>query len=198
MNKKSRSKDEPEEKNYTADEYLQEVTIGDRKPRNSTIQLDPYNPRWRSDFVKLSERVCQALGDKVLLLEHVGSTSVEGLSAKPIIDMLLVVLDSTDEGAYVPALEKQGFVLRIREPDWFEHRLLKGTDIRANLHVFSNDCEQVERMLTFRDRLRSNEADRKLYEMRKKELAARTWRYTQHYADAKSEVIREILTRAKE
>jgi GrpB-like predicted nucleotidyltransferase (UPF0157 family) len=198
MNKKSRSKDEPEVRNYTSDEYLQEVTIGDRKPRNSTIQLDPYNPRWRSDFVKLSERVCQALGDKVLLLEHVGSTSVEGLSAKPIIDMLLVVLDSTDEGAYVPALEKQGFVLRIREPDWFEHRLLKGTDIRTNLHVFSKDCEQVERMLTFRDRLRSNEADRKLYEMRKKELAARTWRYTQHYADAKSEVIREILTRAKE
>ena len=188
----------PDERQFTSEQYLEKVTIGERKPRNSKIHLEPYNPRWPANFKLLAERVRQALGEKILLLEHVGSTSVEGLPAKPIIDMLLLVLDSTDENAYVPALEQHGFFLRIREPEWYEHRLLKSNDIKANLHVFSKGCEEVERMLRFRDWLRSNENDRKLYEQRKRELAARTWRYTQHYADAKSEVIDAILARAHE
>jgi GrpB-like predicted nucleotidyltransferase (UPF0157 family) len=194
---KSSSQEPPKESHFTPEEYIEEVTVGERKPRNSKIHLEPYNPRWPADFQILAERVRQALGEKALLVEHVGSTSVKGLSAKPILDMLLVVEDSSDEKAYVSALEKHGFSLRIREPDWFEHRLLKGIEIRANLHVFSEGCQEIERMLLFRDRLRSNEADRALYEQRKKELAARTWRYTQHYADAKSAVVEEILTRAQ-
>jgi GrpB-like predicted nucleotidyltransferase (UPF0157 family) len=104
--------------------------------------------------------------------------------------------DSTDESSYVPALERQGFVLRIREPEWFEHRMLKGTDIDSNVHVFSAGCDEPGRMLGFRDRLRSNEGDRRIYESAKRELAARTWRHVQHYADAKSEVVRAILGRA--
>lgn len=188
--------DDPHETELTSDEYLTQVTIGARKPRNSTIQLDPYNPRWPKDYEMLAGRVRQALSDDVLLLEHVGSTAVEGLSAKPIIDMLLVVGDSSDEHAYVPALEQNGFTLRIREPEWYEHRMLKSKDVKANLHVFSEGCEEITRMLTFRDRLRSHEAERKLYERCKQELAARTWRHTQHYADAKSKVVEEILARA--
>ena len=194
----SKPGESPDERQFTSEQYLEKVTIGERKPRNSKIHLEPYNPRWPAEFKLLAERVRQALGEKILLLEHVGSTSVEGLPAKPIIDMLLLVLDSTDENAYVPALEQHGFFLRIREPEWYEHRLLKSNDIKANLHVFSKGCEEVERMLSFRDWLRSNENDRKLYEQRKRELAARTWRYTQHYADAKSEVINAILARAHE
>lgn len=188
------SKDEREQ--ATPEEYLQKVTIGGREPRNSPIKLDAYNPNWPVDYEILAKRVYAALGEKVNLLEHVGSTSVEGLSAKPIIDMLLVVENTAAEQEYVPQLEQQGFVLRIREPDWFEHRLLRGSDPRANLHVFPQGCEEVERMLAFRDRLRLDAADRQLYEARKRELAARTWRYTQHYADAKTEIIREILARA--
>jgi GrpB-like predicted nucleotidyltransferase (UPF0157 family) len=110
--------------------------------------------------------------------------------------MVLVVADSADEASYVPPLEEQGFVLRIREANWFEHRLLKTTDIDGNLHVFSDGCGEVDRMLTFRDWLRAHDTDRKLYENTKRELAARTWKNTQHYADAKSEVIQEILARA--
>jgi len=163
---------------------------------NSTIHLAPYDPNWPALFSKLETRVRRALGDKVLMLEHVGSTSIEGLSAKPIIDMLLVVVDSADEESYVPSLENQGFLLRIREPDWYEHRLLKGTELKANLHVFSEGCEEAKRMLTFRDWLRTHDKDKELYEKKKHHLARQTWKYTQHYADAKTEVVQEILSRA--
>jgi GrpB-like predicted nucleotidyltransferase (UPF0157 family) len=100
----------------------------------------------------------------VVRLEHTGSTSVPGLLAKPIIDMLLVVADSGDEGAYAPELEAAGYVLPIREPDWHEHRVLKGPDTNVNLHVLSSGSPEIERILAFRDRLRTNDADRRLYE----------------------------------
>ena len=180
----------------TSDEYQRAVTIGERKPRNSPIHLAPYDPEWPSLYSLLANRIRRALREKVLMLEHVGSTSVAGLSAKPVIDMVLAVAESADEPSYVPPLEEQGFVLKIREPDWFEHRLLRAPEIRGNLHVFSDGSEEIDRILIFRDWLRANDADRKLYEDTKRELAARTWKYTQNYADAKSEVIQEILARA--
>lgn len=173
------------------------VTIGERKPWNSTITLAPYDPAWPSLFTRLEVRIRRALGDDVPLLEHVGSTSVPGLSAKPIIDIVLAVADSGDEPSYVPRLEEEGFVLRIREPDWHEHRMFKAPEIQGNLHVFSEGCEEIERMLLFRDWLRSHPDDRRRYEEAKRELAARTWKYTQNYADAKTKVVQEILARAR-
>jgi GrpB-like predicted nucleotidyltransferase (UPF0157 family) len=179
------------------EEQLLAVTIGERKPLNSTIYLAPYDPTWSSLFARLEAQIRQVLGDDVLLLEHVGSTSVPGLSSKPIIDMALAVADSSDEPSYVPRLEEKGYILRIREPDWHEHRLLKSPVIRGNLHIFSEGCEEIEQMLLFRDWLRGHDADRLHYEEAKRELAARTWKYTQNYADAKSEVVQEILARAR-
>ena len=178
------------------EEQIIAATVGERRPLNSTIYLAPYNPAWPSLFTHLAKQIRAALGDALLLLEHVGSTSVPGLSAKPIIDMVLAVADSSDESSYVKPLEELGYTLRIREPDWYEHRLLKPPDIQGNLHVFSDGCEEIERMLLFRDWLRSHTDDRLLYEKTKRELAARTWKYTQNYADAKTKVVREILARA--
>jgi len=103
------------------------------------------------------------LGQHALRVEHVGSTSIPGLTAKPIVDIVLVVADSRDEAAYAPALEKAGYKLRIREPEWHEHRMFKGGDDKVNLHVFSTGCPEVDRMLGFRDWLRCNEEDRELY-----------------------------------
>ena len=111
--------------------------------------------------------------------------------------MVLAVEDSSDEPSYVKPLEKKGYTLRIREPDWHEHRLLKPPDVGGNLHVFSTGCEEIEQMLLFRDWLRNHADDRLLYEETKRELAARTWKYRQNYADAKSEVVQEILARAR-
>ncbi len=120
-----------------------------------------------------------------------------GLAAKPIIDMVLVVADSSDEDAYVPELEAANYVLRIREPDWHEHRNFKGPDTNVNLHTFSEGCVEVDRMLAFRDWLRTHGDDRELYEAAKRELAAREWRYVQNYADAKSAVVEAIVARAQ-
>jgi GrpB-like predicted nucleotidyltransferase (UPF0157 family) len=179
------------------EEQLLEVTIGERLPLNGTVYLAPYDPAWPSQFIRLKQRIQEALHDDILLLEHVGSTSVPGLPAKPIIDIVLVVADSSDEPSYVHRLEQKGFKLRIREADWYEHRMFKSADPVANLHVFSEGCVEIERMLIFRDWLRNNADDRMLYEETKRELAARTWKYTQNYADAKSEVIQEIMERAR-
>ncbi len=183
-------------KTTTTEEHLLAVTVGEREPLNGTIHLAPYDPGWPSQFLLQADRIRAALAEKVLLLEHVGSTSVPGLCAKPIIDMVLAVSNSAEESSYVPPLENQGFVLRIREPDWFEHRLLKAPDIESNLHVFSIGCEEIDRMVRFRDWLRRHDEDRQRYQETKRELAARTWRHVQNYPDAKSEIIRQILARA--
>ena len=96
----------------------------------------------------------------------------------------------------MPPMHRAGYVLRIREPDWHQHRLFKGPDTSINLHVFSEGSSEIERMLRFRDWLRSHLEDRDLYLSTKRELAQRTWKYTQNYADAKSEVVEQILARA--
>jgi GrpB-like predicted nucleotidyltransferase (UPF0157 family) len=131
-----------------------------------------------------------------VLVEHVGSTSVPGLAAKPIIDVLLLVPDPADEAAYVLPLEAAGFLLHLREPDWHQHRLLKGHDPEVNLHVLPEGSEEAARMLLFRERLRADDAERKCYEETKRRLAARTWDRVQDYADAKSDVIEAIIARA--
>lgn len=176
------------------EEELRAVTIGE--PRRGPIALAEYDPGWPALFEREAARIRGALGDRALLVEHAGSTSVPGLAAKPIVDIVLAVPDSSDEGAYVPALEAAGYALRIREPDWYEHRVFRGPDTDINLHVFSRGCEEIDRMLAFRDHLRTNDADRALYERTKRELAAREWEFVQDYADAKTEVVEEIVARA--
>jgi GrpB-like predicted nucleotidyltransferase (UPF0157 family) len=181
----------------TSEEYMRAVTIGERRPHRAPVELVEYDPEWPELYRRGDEKIRAALGDRVLRLEHAGSTSVPGLAAKPVIDIVLEVADTTAEDAYVPPLEAAGYVLRIREPDWFEHRLLKGTDPNVNLHVFPGACSEVERMLRFRDHLRADDADRDLYLRAKRELAAQTWEHVQDYADAKSAVVEEILRRAR-
>jgi len=161
------------------------------------IEVVPYDPRWADAFGVERTRLAAALGALARRIDHHGSTAVRGLAAKPIIDMLLVVPDSANEPAYASDLERQGYVLRIREPEWFEHRVFKGPDTNVNLHVFTAGSEEVDRMLLFRDRLRANAVDRDHYAAAKRELAAQDWTYVQQYADAKTAVVREIIARAE-
>jgi len=187
----------PVRRTPTTEDELRAVTIGELKPQVGPIELVDHDPSWAGLFERESARIREALGDRVRLLEHVGSTSVPGLAAKPIIDVLLVLADSANEAAYLPALEAAGYVLRIREPDWHEHRMLKGPDTNINLHVFSECCSEIERMLLFRDRLRTDAAERTSYEATKRQLARRPWQYTQEYADAKGEIVEAIIDRAR-
>jgi GrpB-like predicted nucleotidyltransferase (UPF0157 family) len=175
---------------------LRAVTIGELAQLTKPIELVDYDPAWPGLFEREAERIRAALGDRVRALEHTGSTSVPGLAAKPIVDMTLAVPDSAAEEAYLPSLEAAGYVLRIREPDWYEHRVFKGPDTNINLHVFSEGCPEIDRMLRFRDWLRSNQADRELYERTKRWLAAKEWTYVQDYADAKTAVVEQIVARA--
>jgi GrpB-like predicted nucleotidyltransferase (UPF0157 family) len=123
---------------------------------------------------------------------------VPGLAAKPIVDITMIVADVTDEAAWIPDLEAAGYVLRIREnePDWYDHRVFKGPDTNVNLHVFSAGCVELERMVGFRDWLRTHDDDRQRYEDTKRDLVARDWEYVQNYADAKTAVVEEIMARA--
>jgi len=175
---------------------LRAMTVGEVKVHAAPITLVEYDPEWPALFAREDRRIRAALGDKVLRLEHTGSTSVPGLAAKPCIDMTMIVPDSSDEATYVPALEAAGYVLWIREPDWHEHRVFKGPDTNVNLHVFSAGSPELDRMVGFRDWLRTHDDDRDLYQRTKRELAAREWQYVQNYADAKTTVVEEIIARA--
>ena len=179
-----------------SDEHMQQVRLAPLIPHNASITLAEPDPSWAVLFDREAVRIRDALGPVVVQLEHVGSTSVPGLVAKPIIDILLVVRDSADEPSYVPALTGVGYRLVIREPDWLEHRLLKGPDTDINLHVLTAGADEVDRMLRFRDRLRTDTGDRELYARTKRALAQQQWRHVQHYAQAKSEVVEQILHRA--
>jgi GrpB-like predicted nucleotidyltransferase (UPF0157 family) len=180
----------------TRDEYMSAVTIGERRRVDGPIHLADYDPSWPVLYEREAARIRGLLGERVLVLEHAGSTSVPGLAAKPIIDIVLGVADPADEPAYVPSIETGGYVLRIREPDWLEHRVFKGPDTDVNLHVFAADSPEIERMLAFRDRLRTHPDERDRYLSTKRELAARHWTFVQDYADAKGEVVEAIIARA--
>lgn len=154
---------------------------------------------WPELFQLLADRIRGALGWRALEIEHVGSTAVRGLAAKAIIDIDLIVADPNDEPSYVPALEGVGFELRVREPWWFGHRVLRHIDPACHLHVFGYDSPEVVKHRIFRDWLRANPSDRDLYEETKREAAAKAQTDGEHsmqYNVRKDMVIKEIYHRA--
>lgn len=165
--------------------------------RDGKVEIVDYDLDWPQQFARLAAHVRNVLGPLLLLVEHVGSTAVPGLAAKPIIDINIVVPNSREEHAYAPKLHGAGYTLKVREPNWLEHRMFERKAARANLHVFSSGCPEVERMRLFRDWLCHNSEDRALYMKVKRRLAAQDWIRIQDYADAKQDVIARIMTRAR-
>jgi len=164
-------------------------------PAREEIAVTPHDPAWPTLFASLAARISDALGSAALRIEHVGSTSVPGLAAKPVIDIDLTVADSSDESSYLPALESLGYDLTVREHTWHEHRCLRLDDPRANLHVFSSGCPELIRHRIFREWLREHADDRALYESAK--LDARVGADTvTDYNRRKQPIIREIYERA--
>ncbi len=174
------------------DAHLDSVLIGGREP--ATITVVDYDSEWPARFAVMAAAVRRALGRRARCVEHIGSTSVPGLPAKPIIDMLLTVDDVADEAAYVPPLESVGFVLRVREPG---HRMLRTPQKDVHLHVYEPDRREVRDYLDLRDWLRVHNEDRSLYAATKRRLAQQPWSDMNYYADAKTDVVLQILARAR-
>ena len=175
------------------DAYLDGVLIGPREP--GPVTLVEWDPAWPARFKRERARIRRALGGAVLRIEHIGSTSVRGLAAKPIIDILVTVADVNDEAAFVARLERVVYVLRVREPG---HRMFRTPDVSVHVHVLDDSDDQANRHLAFRDRLRASAEDRMAYERLKRELAGRDWQEIGHYADAKGPLIETILARARQ
>lgn len=164
------------------------------KPKVEDIQVELYNPGWASLFESLKEQIRFALAGRVRAIEHVGSTAVPGLPAKPVIDIDVVVDDPEDEDAYVPALTEIGYALTVRERSWYQHRMLRHDSPRVNLHVFAPDCPEHIRHLLFRDWLAEHEEDRNLYAAAKKQAAIGV-DTVQKYNARKQEIVRSIYAR---
>lgn len=187
----------PEPSPEVTDAWLRARNAGGVLPKPvGVIEILDYDPRWPEQFAEHERRLRTALGRAALAIEHVGSTSVPGLAAKPRIDVDVIVADPADESAYLPALEAAGYVLRVREPDWYEHRCLHGFEPTANVHVFGSDCDEFRRHLIFRDWLREHPADRERYAAEKRRIAAAGVTYMAQYAAQKSDVVIDILRSA--
>jgi GrpB-like predicted nucleotidyltransferase (UPF0157 family)/ribosomal protein S18 acetylase RimI-like enzyme len=175
----------------TRDAYLDEVLIGGRERRE--IVVVDYEAAWPQRFEVERARIAVALGDGARRIEHIGSTSVPGLAAKPIVDVLVTVEDPDDESAFCSALADAGYELRVREPG---HRMFRTPSRDVHVHVLPEGGTEVDRHLAFRDHLRRSPEDRARYEQLKRSLAQREWPDMNAYADAKGPLIEEILTRA--
>ena len=162
-------------------------------PEKCRITIHDYDATWPKKFRAHANIISNALDTAALQIEHIGSTSVPGLAAKPIIDILLVVENSANEASYVPALADAGYQLRVREPDFDEHRMMRTGEKDVHIHVFSPGSDEIDRYLLFRDRLRKSPQDRSRYEALKRSLANRDWDDMNDYAKAKSQVVESII-----
>ena len=163
-------------------------------PPEELIEVVAYDPDWPATFDKLAGGITHALGAVALRIDHIGSTAVPGLAAKPVIDMDLTVKNPSDEETYVPALEEIGYDLVIREPAWHQHRCLRLDIPRVNLHVFGPDCPENIRHLLFRDWLRGHPEDCERYEQAKR-CALEGARHVMDYNLRKQPVIHDIYAR---
>lgn len=181
------------DEDHHLDEVLDQVLIGGRERRR--IVIAEYDPEWPRRFEAERRRISDALGGEAIRIEHIGSTSVPGLGAKPIVDVLVTVREADDELALLPALEKVGYELRVREPG---HRMFRTPERDVHVHVLSDSDPEVDRHLRFRERLRASGEDRRAYEALKRRLATREWSDMNYYAEAKTDLITSILSRASD
>jgi len=163
-------------------------------PEKRAIVIEDYDPAWAARFEQVQASLREALGPKACRIEHFGSTAVPGLAAKGIIDVMVGVEDADDEAAYGPDLEAHGYAIRVRQPG---HRMYRPASQDVHVHVLTDGSEAARIRLLFRDWLRHDAGDRRLYEDTKRELARQDWEATNDYSDAKGGVVAEILARAQ-
>ncbi|WP_374347195.1 GrpB family protein [Chitinimonas sp.] len=173
-----------------------EVLIGGVE--KAEIKIVDYDSLWEKKFELHKATISSALGTAALQIEHIGSTAVPGLAAKPIIDIVVVVENAANESTYLAKLIEVGYQLRVREPDFFEHRMVRTQQRDVHIHIFSKGCIEIERYLLLRNYLRSNPDRRAEYQKIKKELAAQDWPDMNAYSEAKTEIIERLIHEARQ
>lgn len=158
------------------------------------IKVVPPDPTWPDRFAVERAKIVAALGGKAVRVDHIGSTSIPGLTAKPIIDIDLSIKDADREEDYLPDLVAAGYQLRVREPG---HRMVRTPHLGVHVHCCSMGSDWESRHLLFRDWLRCDQTDRVAYAELKRQLARRDWSDMNAYAEAKGALIREITARAE-
>jgi GrpB-like predicted nucleotidyltransferase (UPF0157 family) len=158
------------------------------------LLLRDHDPHWSEVYVEHERRIQAALGPAAAQIEHIGSTSVPGLAAKPVIDVLVTVEDVTAEEDYLDQLLEAGYQLRVREPG---HRMVRTPARDVHVHVVAVGDQAADDYLLFRDRLRADREDRDLYERTKRALIEQDWADMNAYAEAKTGVIAEVKERAR-
>jgi GrpB-like predicted nucleotidyltransferase (UPF0157 family) len=153
------------------------------------LVLVPYDPAWADRFAAERARIADALGPAAVTIEHIGSTSVPGLAAKPIVDLLVTVVDVADEARYRPQLLAAGYVLRTREPG---HRLFRTPELDVHVHVLTDGVEAATAYLDLRDRLRTSAVARERYTAVKQAIIATGETDMNAYSDGKAVVIAAI------
>ncbi|CAD5990986.1 GrpB family protein [Agreia sp. COWG] len=163
-------------------------------PESRTLTLHDHDPRWAERYLEERRRILEALVGHEIEVEHIGSTAVPGLAAKPIVDIVVAVDDITAEEDYLDQLIEVGYELRVREPG---HRLVRTPQREVHVHIYERGDGAVGDYLLLRDHLREDVQDRALYQGVKQQLIARNWSDMNEYAEAKSEVIAAIKGRAR-
>ena len=163
-------------------------------PEALTVGLHDHDARWAQDYLQHRRRILAAVTAVGVDVEHIGSTSVPGLAAKPIVDVVVVVPDITAEEDYLDGLLAAGYELRVREPG---HRLVRTPARDVHVHVYGRGDAAVDEYRLLRDHLRADAGDRALYEGVKRSLLDRRWGDMNAYSDAKDEVIATIKDRAR-
>jgi len=176
-------------------EQMAAALVGEPPATWQSIIIEDYDPAWADRFAAASSLLGEALSGLIIAIEHVGSTSVPGLPAKPIIDIDLLIEDTADESRYLPALEELGYRLILREPWWYGHRMLVSPAEDVHLHVWPAGAPEPVRHRLFRDWLRAHPADRDLYAATKRRLARDTVHRPGDYSLAKNDVIDDIYER---
>ena len=176
-------------------EQMAAALVGQPPAKWESIVIEDYDPAWADRFAAARSLLSEALSGQIIAIEHVGSTSVPGLPAKPIIDIDLLIEDTADESRYLPALAEVGYRLVLREPWWYGHRMLVSPAEDVHLHMWPAGAPEPVRHRLFRDWLRTHPADRGLYAATKRRLARDTVHSPGDYSLAKNDVIDDIYER---
>jgi GrpB-like predicted nucleotidyltransferase (UPF0157 family) len=160
------------------------------------IEIVPPDPAWPTRFAVVRGRIADTLGPVAMRVDHVGSTAVPGLAAKPIIDIQVSVADLEDEDAYTPGLASLGWPLRAREAEQRFFCEPGGVTRATHVHVCAATSEWERRHLLFRDYLRAHPDRARSYGELKLALAARYRHDRIAYTEAKGPFIDETMARA--